>query len=1202
MRTKQILLTLLLTLFAVGIWADDLTVYDGTDYTYNVPFSGKTANNGTRSQYIIPADQLTAVDGFDITKLTFYTYSGYASRSFDEGVTVYLKEVSYTTFSSPEIFEDWSSMTQVYTGTIGVNSDCQMVINFDFPYSYNGGNLMIGFQVTTWGTSSQYVKWYSESATFGTGLYEDADTEHSWSGTRKRQSGVPKTTLTYEESNPSCPKPSNLTASVSNSHTATLTWESDFTSFNLRYKVASEEDWTVVNNLTTKSYTLSTLSPETNYKVQVQAIGNNETSKWASVSFSTPLSIPAPTELTCTAHTSTYVTLAWTKNGEETAWQICLDGDETNLINVTQNPYTLNKFTIGHTYTAKVRALNSTGDEYSTWSNVVTFTPIDELTVYDGTATSCNVPMYVYSFSSCTRSQYVIPAEELTAMKDNNISSIKFYLQPATSHNTLYTTPYTFDIYLKEVDPPTISAFVDKAAATVVYSGKVDFPTDNVVTINFTTPFEYNGGNLLIGCENAPKDASEYRSYYYYGETVEGASVYGNNSSVDKLTYASQANFIPKTTFGYSKPTTLVRIPTNLVATHITPHSAKLKWKSNFDRFNLRYKISTDENWTEVNSLLAKSYELTDLRSSTTYEAQVQTIGVSEISDWVSTSFETSAMPAPTLPFCMTTTANTATLSWLKHGDETAWQICLNGDEDHLINATENPYTLTGLTTGQEYTAKVRAAKGTEHSDWTDAVSFTTADLQALTPPVIEDYEGIYDGEGHSFRVVSSPAGATLRFGYGPNTCDRTAAQMGYRTNAGTYPFYWQLSKDGYATLTGCVQVIIHKAKGTMKFDENIVDRFSDDDPFTNPLTFTGDGTVTYSSHNPAAAIVDPTTGEVTIKGIGWTEITATVTEGTNYYYDPEEVSYGLAMTKKRADSYKQRIVVWLKDGLLTDLTFDSEPEFIYDESTGLVSITNTPYTWLLVDMKKLTFTSSLPTFTFNEEDENDDAVDDKDGYFCNFTLDRTFRTGGYNTFAVPFSVSLDVLRDVLGDGTEVKELTASSYTNGKLSMTFSDAASIEAGKPYFVKVPATVVNPTFMEVTVRNGSTTTITDYVNVVPAIGKTLVKGASGNEDNIQSVLFLGGGNKFLHPTVINEPDNEDSYLKGFRVYFQLHDGATMASEFLANLDNPTGIESVNNGETRIRDDAWYDLNGRKISTTNSGLKKGVYIRNGRKIVIK
>ncbi len=115
---------------------------------------------------------------------------------------------------------------------------------------------------------------------------------------------------------------------------------------------------------------------------------------------------------------------------------------------------------------------------------------------------------------------------------------------------------------------------------------------------------------------------------------------------------------------------------------------------------------------------------------------------------------------------------------------------------------------------------------------------------------------------------------------------------MGYRVNAGTYTYYWQATKEGYNTITGSVQVIIHKAPGTIKYNETKVDKFADDEPFTNPLTFTGDGTVEYSSFNEQFATVDAN-GQVTIRGIGWTDITAAVTDGQNYTYAVKEAKYG---------------------------------------------------------------------------------------------------------------------------------------------------------------------------------------------------------------------------------------------------------------------------------------------------------------------
>ena len=1080
MKMKQTILTLLLAFIGLNAYADELTVYDGTDTASEIPFYASFAKSGIRSQFIIPADQLTNVNGCDITKLTFYSSS--ASASFDEGVTVYLKEVDNATFTTyPAVLEDWSSMTAVYTGTISVSGNL-MVINFDSPYTYNGGNLMIGLQVTTWGDSTGFIYWYGVKQPLGqdayTAVYNYAESDHTWKSSTILSKFLPKTTLTYEESG----------------------------------------------------------------------------------------SCPAPTGLACTASSSASVTLAWTQKGEVTAWQICIDGDETNLINVSENPCTLTTLTPGRTHTAKVRALTGTGDDWSAWSNVVSFESADKITVFDGTQENYTIPMYVYYHrQNYVRGQYVIPASELTEMVSGTISSITLYTK---STNLPYTTASTIDVYLKEVNFTTITSsnFVNKADASTVYHGKIEFVkegTDGFATIVFTKPYKYNGGNLLIGFDNTTKEGGEF-IYFYGTETSYNSAAYQYSAEIDGLSSASVfgKTFIPKTTFSYTAFVGTPK-PSNLQVSDITAHSATVTWRNRFTTFNLRYKTSTDEEWTEVNNVtngnLVKSYNLTNLRSGKNYEVQIQAVDYDEMSDWASVSFNTIAMPTPAPVYCSTVSANSATLGWIKKGDESAWQICLDNDESNLINATTNPYTLTGLTTGQTYSAKVRAVNsvGDEWSEWSDAVSFTTNDLLTLTPPVIEGYEGVYDGSGYNFRVVSNPDNATLRFGYGVSTCDRTAAEMGYRVNAGTYTYYWQATKEGYNTITGSVQVIIHKAPGTIKYNETTVDKFADDEPFTNPLTFTGDGIVEYSSFNDQFASVDAN-GQVTINGIGWTDITAAVTDGQNYTYAVKEAKYGLTMSKRRADSYKPRIIVWLTSGILTDVTFDSEPELTYDESTRLVSVTGTEHAWPLKNMRKMTFTRYLPNFTFNEEDDNSSVV--IDGYQCDFTLTRTFRAGGYNTFAVPFAVSIEELQSVLGEGTTVKELTASSLNNNRLLMTFEDATSIEAGKPYFVNVPADVVNPTFKDVVVRNVSTTINTNYVNVVPAIGKTLVKGVAGSEDNIQSVLFLTAGNMFKHPTVINQPDNEDSYLKGFRAYFQLHDVPPM-SNISSNLtDHLTGISDV------------------------------------------
>ena len=91
----------------------------------------------------------------------------------------------------------------------------------------------------------------------------------------------------------------------------------------------------------------------------------------------------------------------------------------------------------------------------------------------------------------------------------------------------------------------------------------------------------------------------------------------------------------------------------------------------------------------------------------------------------------------PNHPFVSDVDAHTAVLHWETSAAETAWQIMLNDDEAHLIDATTNPFTLTGLAADTRHTVKVRANCGdNNHSDWSNAAHFKT--LISCPAPVFE--------------------------------------------------------------------------------------------------------------------------------------------------------------------------------------------------------------------------------------------------------------------------------------------------------------------------------------------------------------------------------------------------------------------------------------------------------------------------------
>ena len=263
----------------------------------------------------------------------------------------------------------------------------------------------------------------------------------------------------------------------------------------------------------------------------------------------------------------------------------------------------------------------------------------EELTVYEGTTTNSYVPAYMGYFDDFSRSQFVIPAEDLDEMNGGTISSIKFY---TTNSNVPYTSVSTVDVYLLEVDYTSISAFEPKTNDAIVYQGTLNIVTEGdggSLTIEFSTPYTYNGGNLLVAIENTT-DAG-YTFIYFYGQVVTGASGAGyNSSSLSGVTF-TQRNFIPKTTFTYEPAQSggdVCEKPATLVAENVTGNSATLNWTGGSGVYNIELNGTIiEENYEGY------TYNLTGLAATTAYTAKVQSVcdGSTPTSGWKSVSFTT---------------------------------------------------------------------------------------------------------------------------------------------------------------------------------------------------------------------------------------------------------------------------------------------------------------------------------------------------------------------------------------------------------------------------------------------------------------------------------------------------------------------------------------------------------------------------------
>ena len=249
-----------------------------------------------------------------------------------------------------------------------------------------------------------------------------------------------------------------------------------------------------------------------------------------------PLSCVQPTNLLCTATTATTATFSWTENYEATAWQICLNDDETDLIDVTENPYTVTGLTSETIYTAKVRANCGDGD-VSAWSNLVTFEASNKIVIGSGSVSSSMLPTYVHN--NYYQSQQIYTTDELGDA--GNIVSIDFFM------TTSAACQRNLDIYMVHTDayafqtPPNF-AWIPVTTADLVFSGTVDFVYDRWTTITLDTPFAYDGQHnvaILVddntgGTINANVEFLSFRTSDY-----QTAFYFAVNTNVDPTTNTS---------------------------------------------------------------------------------------------------------------------------------------------------------------------------------------------------------------------------------------------------------------------------------------------------------------------------------------------------------------------------------------------------------------------------------------------------------------------------------------------------------------------------------------------------------------------------------------------------------------------------------------------------------------------------------------
>ena len=278
------------------------------------------------------------------------------------------------------------------------------------------------------------------------------------------------------------------------------------------------------------------------------------------------------------------------------------------------------------------------------------------VTVADDTKTDEHIPYYgFYADGSGVHVQAIYPSTLLNDLADGNITALKFY-SSATSINW---SDVEVTISLNNVDASTLPYtsyrcyFNTEDGLTEVYSGKFTF-SNGAFSINFQTPFTYEGGKNLLLDIKVKKASSSYAHTYFYGISRTEASCWTTTSGSST---GSSANFLPKTTFTYSVTgSNTCPKPKDLTKDLVTANNASFSWTAGGSETEWQYvclPATSTVNWNSasVQTTSSTTATITGLSATTNYKFYVRAICSEIDQSGDATSSFTTPCATEVLPF-----------------------------------------------------------------------------------------------------------------------------------------------------------------------------------------------------------------------------------------------------------------------------------------------------------------------------------------------------------------------------------------------------------------------------------------------------------------------------------------------------------------------------------------------------------------------
>lgn len=235
--------------------------------------------------------------------------------------------------------------------------------------------------------------------------------------------------------------------------------------------------------------------------------------------------------------------------------------------------------------------------------------------------------------------------------------------------------------------------------------------------------------------------------------------------------------------------------------------------------------------------------------------------------------------------------------------------------------------------------------------------------------------------------------------------------------------------------------------------------------------------------------------------------------------------------------------------------------------------------------------------------DENDNSNTFEENKDVNVTIKRTFyKDGDWNTLCLPFDVSAEEVKAAFGSDAQLRQVDEANSKDN--TVAFTTATAIKAGVPYLIKFDKLAENADQPQ------------EFNHTFE--GVTLTKKVEYSALADFNIIFTGSYSAFTPEDFLKEYNTCDvvasmaaantlkkvyasTTIKGLRAVFGLASSVQPQAVKVIIDGTATGIGDLHVDGTTVANGRVYNLNGQCVGTSLEGLKAGVYIQNGKKVII-